>query len=154
MSTNDETPAARHAELRRMQRELEAEFNRLYSRISNQWQLPLGSRSLARTVPSGHIFWTYSAILSSCAIIGLILTLMNVVPTLGIALLAGAIFAGGSFVSQVWSLTVQQEKKAFEFVYGDDLKSYMQHLDNQLFELKKALAEDDSDPPSVGEIKN
>lgn len=140
--------------LRRTLHELETSFDRVYESMRGSWNLPLGRRSIRTNVPSGSIFWIYIAFLLLSTATGIVLLVVGALQPLGIALLTGSLFAGGSFISQVWSLTVQNETKAFDLAYGDELNEWIQETARKIREIRTLLHEPESpqvDKPPIEE---
>jgi hypothetical protein len=136
---------AERERLRLLREHIESEYDRLYKRMANQWSLSIGPKRLTRNVSSQAIFWLYVSFLAAAALTGTLLIVLNVVLPMGIALLVGSLFAGGSFVSQVWSLTLQSERKAHDSVYGDMIQEWMRELVFRMGEVAEELEKLDQD---------
>ena len=78
------------------------------------WTFHLGPIKMASKFKSTAITKAYTAFTSLCAAIGGALTFVEPAKELGVALLAGAILAFGSFASQFWAVAVQRDRAFYD----------------------------------------
>lgn len=110
-SEHDQSQVVRDAE--RIEEELgklRADLWELAGREVNSWQVRAGRVRLAARLGSADIFVVYVVFLLAALSAGSLLTFFDSTKELGIALVVGAIFAGGSFVAQMWAVQQAKEK--------------------------------------------
>jgi hypothetical protein len=93
------------------------------------WRLRLGPLVLARQVGSQtvtHLYMVFNTVLFGAGVV--MAFLESPVQELGIALIVGAIFSYGSFLSQFWTVLVQNERDIRERIVGNSEVTDVQRL--------------------------
>ena len=92
------------------------------------WQYRLGPLQLRGRFSSGSIANIYLAFCAVTLLGGGVLAVLDPTRELGVALVVGAIFAGGAFVAQWWTLQVDNERRFAAEVHGPDMVRYFRQL--------------------------
>jgi hypothetical protein len=107
---------------------------KLWDRFNAQtgrYQFSLGPLHLSYQAGSQTIVRWFIAFALVCFVGGVVATLFDPTKELGIALIVGTIFAGGSFIVQVWTHQIQKESDFYESIYGEEerqeLHAILQH---------------------------
>ncbi|MDQ7911476.1 hypothetical protein RB614_44025 [Phytohabitans sp. ZYX-F-186] len=99
---------------------LDAEFVNAYHGRMGGWRLRLGPVHLRGRFGSQGIARIYALFCASCFVTGGVLAVFSATKELGVAVVVGAIFAGGSFVGQWWTVQMGEEMEADREVYGPE----------------------------------
>ncbi|GAB3512506.1 hypothetical protein [Phytohabitans suffuscus] len=87
------------------------------------WQIRIGPVRLARRVWSMHFFFTFTLFHIGAGVVGGVFIFMREpFRSLGIAIVVGALFAFGSFLTQVWAQSVEKEYKLLELNGGKEIE--------------------------------
>lgn len=142
----------RTAELERLTAELgfvKEEFRELYRRKVHGWQLPLGPLRIRAKLGSGVIAQIYIAFTVLCAVSGAILVFVKPTKELGIALLAGAILAFGSFVTQFWASAMEHERSVAAAIDDQDEFRRLRQLARRWDKLEARIDATETSPEDV-----
>jgi hypothetical protein len=115
--------------LQDLQAELDQIIARMWVLADPSWQIRLGPLFVHRRVGSQtftRLFVSFNLLLGVAG--GVLIFFGGSFSELGIALVVGAAFSLGAFLTEVWSLTVQGEREARELVRGDDLRNELRGL--------------------------
>lgn len=127
-------------EVEKMERELGRVDELLwshYEELRGSWTFRLGPISMTSNFRSTAITKVYMMFIVLCAMVGGVLTFVESTKELGIALLAGAILAFGSFASQFWAIAVQRDR-----AFQDTLLTRVKHRELEaLWKRRDALGE-------------
>jgi hypothetical protein len=105
--------------------------------LSTHWGITVGSLPVYVSTTTA-IALIYGTFLVACFAAGIAFTFLSgAFASLGIALIVGALFAGGAIVAQVWSFAVQEEHDLFYRALGDERTKDLQKLGTKLWQLKK-----------------
>lgn len=109
------------------------EIDREVEHLSTRW----GIFSIRVVTPTA-IAWIYVAFLAMCLGLGIVFTLHSgTLAGLGIALIVGALFAGGAVVGQAWSFAIQEQHDLFDKAFGEERTKDLENLGKQFWQLKK-----------------
>jgi hypothetical protein len=133
-----------NAERRRLHEELQAvdqEFREAWYGVVGGWQFSLGPFKIERKIGSGTIARVYVIFNAACFVTGIVFVpLGGTVSTIGVALIVGALFSFGAFVSQFWTVVTQQELDMSERICTDDAQFVkFRELDARRTELLQRL---------------
>jgi hypothetical protein len=79
----------------------------------------------------------YGTFLAVCFGVGIVLTFHSgTLASLGVALVVGALFAGGAVVGQIWSFAIQERRHLFEKAFGDERTKDLENLGRKFWQLK------------------
>jgi hypothetical protein len=127
--------------------EVEAELDELVRRLQGYWSYRLGPLRVAAPLRSTHIFTVFIAFCLAAFIAGVVLTLTGV-NELGVALTVGAIFAGGSFTAQLWTVQATKEIELDRLLSRGDVRRLHQLLDRwDDLQGRRAPSSKTGDPP-------
>jgi len=93
-----------------------------------EWQLYVGPVRLRRTMSSRSWFLLLVVLCATSFASGAVLTLMGDTKELGVALVVGAVFATASFLGQVWTVQVQEERKLLMDLRGRERRERFQRI--------------------------
>jgi hypothetical protein len=131
-----------NSEIDRLRAELIAtrkEIDREIEQLSTHWGITVGSFPIYVST-TRSIALIYAIFLAACFATGVVFTFLGgTVASLGIALIVGALFAGGTIVAQVWSFAVQEEHELFYKALGDERTKDLQKLGAKIWQLKKHI---------------
>ncbi|MEU2699527.1 hypothetical protein [Micromonospora aurantiaca (nom. illeg.)] len=116
--------------------EVEQELHEAWEREAT-WQLHVGPIRVIRVMTSRSWFLV---LVSVCVVTfgsGVAFTFGKDTKELGVALVVGSIFALASFIGQVWTVQVQQERQLDEGLWGSEQRRYLRGL----FREREKLAE-------------
>jgi hypothetical protein len=102
-----------NTELRRLREELRVaddEFFKAWASLTdNQWVFSFGPVRLQREIASTFLGQVYVIFNGACFVAGIVLCFLSGVPAeIGVALIVGALFSFGAFVSQFWAVVTQR----------------------------------------------
>lgn len=124
-----------HAELIKTRKEI----NREIGQLSTHWGITVGSFPFYVSTTTS-IALLYGAFLVACFATGIAFTFLGeALASLGIALIVGALFAGGAIVAQIWSFAVQEERDLFNEALGAERTKDLQNLGVKLWQLQKRI---------------
>lgn len=133
-------------QLRKELQDAEDEFWREFGKSAQRWQITLGPVHISASIGSGFITRTYVLFNACCLIAGAILALLGGIATsLGVALVVGALFSFGAFLTQFWAVAAEREHSTLALIDRDEVAARLK----QLADKRSALAEliDDSMQP-------
>lgn len=107
---------------------VEEEFWEAANKATSGWQLKIGPLYAKRHIGSQAIARIFIAFCLTCFVAGAALALTPSTRELGVAMVVGAIFAGGSFIIQLWGVQIQQEKAFAEKLFEEEKKRYFRSL--------------------------
>lgn len=131
-----------NSEIDRLRAELIAtqkDISREIKRLSVRWGLKVGPFPIfVSTVAS--ISLIYGIFLTACFATGIVFTFLGeTLASLGIALIIGALFAGGAIVAQVWAYAVQEQRDLYYTALGDERTKDLQKLGTKLWRLGERI---------------
>ena len=109
-------------------RDLDGEFEATYGQHVAGWQLRLGPVRLRGRFHSQTIARLYLGFCVACFAIGAALAVNSATKELGVAMVVGAIFAGGSFIVQWWALQMEKERELHSQLQGPNTAKYFKTL--------------------------
>lgn len=134
-------------------RQIENELEQLDARMwqvahARGWQIKLGPLWIRRRIGSQVSAKLYVATNGVLLVAGAVLIFAEgAAADLGIAIVVGAIFAMGSFLGMVWSLTVEKERQSLDLLYGDEIRDQLEKLRAQRNALYTELGNLTDDTP-------
>jgi hypothetical protein len=114
------------------------EINREIERLSIRWGI---SRPFPIYIISSNLIATfYGTFLIACFVVGIIFIFhAGTLGSLGVALLVGALFAGGALVGQVWGFALQEKFDLFDKAFGDERTKDLEDLGKKFWQLAKRI---------------
>jgi len=109
-------------------REVEAEFWDRYHDLTGNYQFRFGPVYLSYRAWSQTIVRWFVTFSLTCFAGGVVAVSFDPTKELGIALIVGSIFAGGSFIVQVWAHQVQREQDILKLVYEEENRGELQAI--------------------------
>jgi fatty acid desaturase len=131
-----------HAEQRRLREEIQAVGDELWNELNrgSWWHFSFGPIKVQRRVESGFITRVYVAFNAVCFTAGVVLVFFgDIAASVGVALIVGALFSFGAFVSQFWAVVAQQEHELIKELEGDDRLARLRELRKKQVELSGRL---------------
>lgn len=126
--------------LREKLEETQGLFWEEFAHVAATWNFGIGPFRLRRVVSSQGITRVYVMFNVLCFAVGVGLIAVGGIPgNVGIALVVGALFAFGSFVSQVWAVAAQHEREVQNRVLGDYELAELKRLAKEMADLQTAL---------------
>lgn len=113
------------------------EIDREIEQLSTHWGITVGSFPIY-VATTRSIALIYGIFLVACFAAGIVFTFLGgTLTSLGVALIVGALFAGGAIVAQIWSFAIQEEHDLFYRALGDERTKDLEKLGAKLWQLKK-----------------
>jgi hypothetical protein len=138
-------------DFRQQQDQLEKELQRANEELSKEyrsmtagWGARFGPLVISVRASAEIITISYVLFNIICFVVGVVFTLQdNVLRTLGIALVVGGLFSGGTFMAQWWDHAWQRQNatidRAFNLGYDDKRYAELQRLAKEVGELYEKL---------------
>ena len=122
--------------------ELEQVTARMWALITPTSQLQVGPVHVRRRIGSQAFAKIFVLLNLALGVTGGVLIFTDgKVADLGIALVVGAAFSLGAFVSAVWSLTVEAERNRYSAMVGDEVRREMRQLQERHEAIRAQLSE-------------
>ena len=149
---NKPSTSADPAELRKALEEAWRAYQREFDRLTPTWQFAIGPLKFQRHIGSTAITWTYTGFNIICLAAGIFAILSHGVWTsLGVALVVGALFSFGTFVSQWWVVEVGREDKIKNYFGSDKEYATLAGLRAECDELARQLRQAEPKPRTSGD---
>ena len=149
--------------IRQLHQELDAADTKIASQIgqlTSRWQLRGGPVRISAVVSSGRITWVIIVFNTVCLVLGAVLIISGGATriALGIAIVVGAVFSFGAFLTQFWAVAVTRELETGDRLFADsrfkDLKLLINERERLSQQISDAQAEQlppaQEDHPSPG----
>ncbi|MFI5895597.1 hypothetical protein ACIA5D_36435 [Actinoplanes sp. NPDC051513] len=129
----------------KLEKELADVENELWTAadMHSTWTANVGPVRVTRVLTSMSWFRMILTVSGAAFLAGIPLTLVDKTQELGVALVVGAIFAGVSFLSQVWTVQTQREEANYDKLFGDEDRQKIRRLLDARKRLRKELGRDD-----------
>ena len=122
--------------------ELDQVTARMWELLTPSWQLQVGPVRVRRRIGSQAFAKIFVLLNLALGVTGGVLIFTDgKVADLGIALVVGAAFSLGAFVSAVWSLTVEAERNRYSAMVGDEVRREMRQLQERHEAIRAQLSE-------------
>ena len=113
--------------LREELRQLDDEFHRRYAAGATGFSFSTGRRP-TRHLSAQALARLYFGFCLSAFAAGAVLATLDATKELGVAMVVGALFAGGSFIAQAWMLQVERERAVKGALWGDAERAEMRAM--------------------------
>jgi hypothetical protein len=115
------------------QSELERELNQvstdMWAVVGQSWGIKVGPIRVRRRIGSQLFAKLYVLFNLGLAMLGgLLIFAGESASDLGIALVVGALFSFGAFLTEVWSQTVDGEQEALDAIFGEERRDKLRRL--------------------------
>lgn len=128
--------------LRKELQDAEGEFWREFGDSAQRWQITLGPVHVRASIGSGFITRFYVFFNICCLTAGVVLTLLGGVATsLGVALVVGALFSFGAFLTQFWAVAAEREHATLALIDKDELTARLKQLADKRSAIAQLIAE-------------
>ena len=142
---------AERDQLRGELKSVNQEFWAKWNRTLGTWAFSFGPLRIQRPVRSQTIIRVYVSFNTICFIAGIILVFPGgQLANIGIALIVGALFSFGAFVSQFWTVVTQLQQEKFDQLGVRSGLDKLEEIAARRAELSKRLDELDQISPDKG----